>query len=269
MAKVGLVTSASVPDETSLLVTVFEDIDQDGEEENSATQSIHDGVNKYALSGFEVSEGSLYKLKVELETDNIEKSPALSGAGLDLVPKSVSDTGANTNDVKYKLEEAEFFLQKLSDSTDKDELRYYLSGYLSSIYSIDEILRKNYEFESWSDNKYERELHSYLIDKRHDTIHLGRSTEQPQVNERITGKVDFGEDSDEFSMEEYQLSKIPKSVWVEYRSEDTLDKINVDGAFQDVSEFGKWRSLPVEKVVREHLNIITSWVNDWLQKEQD
>jgi hypothetical protein len=275
MGKIGLVTSASVPEETSIDITVFEDTEGDGSPNNSTTKSIHDGLNKYALTGFDAGRGNQYWWKVELDTENLEKGPVLGGVGLELIPGSETGTGVEPASVKSKLKEAQFFFEKLSKATNEEELRYYLSGYLSSIYSVDEILRDVYEFQSWSDKKCELELHEYLIEKRHDSIHLGRSTYgslQPQVDDRIAEDVSFEVDEETSSkqslIEDKHLSRVPKSVWLEYKSDEAIRRINIGGSFEEISEVERWRSLPMDNVVRNHLNLVSSWIDDWLRTKE-
>lgn len=93
MADIGIQTTATVPANTSILITVYEDIDGDGDAENSTTQSIEDGDNSYVLSGFDKSSGNEFWTSVERKSSDVTASPTLSSYSLSLETSITTSPG--------------------------------------------------------------------------------------------------------------------------------------------------------------------------------
>lgn len=98
MAEIELTTTASIPANTSLSVTVYEDTDQDGVAENSTSQSIDDGTNTYVLSGFAGGEGNDYWLTIEPSTSDPTTTPSLTEAGID-IPTPLTATATDSEQI--------------------------------------------------------------------------------------------------------------------------------------------------------------------------
>lgn len=58
MSELTVTTDASIPTDSSIVLTVYEDADGDGIAENSETVTIADGSNTYTVSGFNASSGN-------------------------------------------------------------------------------------------------------------------------------------------------------------------------------------------------------------------
>lgn len=275
MAQIGLITVASVPDETSVRVTVNEDVTGDGSVDNKQSQTIHDGRRKYALSGFDCSRGNRVWVELNLRTDDIEKTPAVKAVGLDVVTKQETGSGPHPTSLEEKLQESHFFYEQITESEDEMGIRYNLSAYLNATYSIHEVLDDNgeYSVDSWSDCEYEQDLLEYMREQRTDTVHVGRQTSghrQPPVEERL-GNLDESTNSKGDSPSELTdglyFPRVRKSIWSQHSSEYDIERVYVDGEFKPVAEIERWRSVSAEKLARAHLQVITSWVEDWFARE--
>ena len=81
-----------------------------------------------------------------------------------------------------KIQEAEFFLNKMENTSDRDAYRFYLSAFLSSCWSVFDQLgtewRSYDEFKDWHDDQYERlksdRFFWFMIRARNCVIHYGR-----------------------------------------------------------------------------------------------
>jgi len=91
-----------------------------------------------------------------------------------------------------KVQEAEFFLDKLEETTDEEAYRFYLSAFLSSCWSIFDHLgtewREYDAFEEWHDEQEERlrsdSFFQFMIRARNCVIHYGRPDTDRSVEVR-------------------------------------------------------------------------------------
>lgn len=87
-----LTTTGTVPANTSLTITVYEDVGADGSGantdpngksyDNSATESVADGTNTYSLTGLDGSSGNEYWLEVVPGTSDLTETATLTEATL-------------------------------------------------------------------------------------------------------------------------------------------------------------------------------------------
>lgn len=81
---VELTTNATLPTDTSIDITVYEDMSKDGSADRNVSQSIDAGTNTYELSALEGTESAApnYWLDVELQTTDDSVTPELDSAEL-------------------------------------------------------------------------------------------------------------------------------------------------------------------------------------------
>lgn len=84
MADITLSTTATIPTNTSVSVTVYEDANGDGTADNTATQSIDDGSNSYTLSGFNGQLTNDYWVELSLDTSDVTITPVVSKASVEV-----------------------------------------------------------------------------------------------------------------------------------------------------------------------------------------
>ncbi|MFC6906847.1 LamG-like jellyroll fold domain-containing protein [Halalkalicoccus tibetensis] len=72
---VNLKAAADIPDKTTVLVTIHQDITGNGTSDTSQTVDISDGANSYELDGFKAIDGGTYWTTIELKTDDRETTP--------------------------------------------------------------------------------------------------------------------------------------------------------------------------------------------------
>lgn len=95
MANISLTTSATIPSgDQSITVTIYEDTDQDGTAENSASQSIDTGTNTYTLPGFTGGTGNDYWLDIEPATTAKTDAPVLESAEINTDPGDTTEETA-------------------------------------------------------------------------------------------------------------------------------------------------------------------------------
>lgn len=78
MTDLELTTDATIPSNTSTDVTVYEDTDNDGTAENSATQSIGGGTNTYTLTGFDGSSGNGIWIEASVSNTDVTTTASLN-----------------------------------------------------------------------------------------------------------------------------------------------------------------------------------------------
>lgn len=119
MVDVELTTTATVPANTTLTITIEEDTNSDGSVDNSAQQSIGDGTNTYTLTGFD---GGRLRADISLDqTDDALTAELDSVSATYVAPTApsgltVTATGYDTVD-----------LEATDQSTEEDEFRLYRS----------------------------------------------------------------------------------------------------------------------------------------------
>lgn len=97
MATIDLTTTATVPANTSLTVTVYEDVGNDGAGantdpngkayDNSASQSVSSGTNTYSLTGFDKGLGNAYWIRVQPDNTDETATATLDSATIDVGAK--------------------------------------------------------------------------------------------------------------------------------------------------------------------------------------
>ena len=77
MADITLTTAAVIPAGTGITVTVYEDTDDDGIANNSASQAIATGTNVYTLTGFSNTAGAKYSFKADFTSSDSAQAATL------------------------------------------------------------------------------------------------------------------------------------------------------------------------------------------------
>lgn len=81
-AAVELTTNAAVGAQRQIDVAIHQDVDGDGEPENSQTVAIDNGENTYDLAGFDEVDGADYWLEIQLDTESMAQTPELYSASV-------------------------------------------------------------------------------------------------------------------------------------------------------------------------------------------
>lgn len=110
MTDLTLTTTATVPTNTSIVITVYEDTDGDGVAENSADQSIAGGTNSYTLSGFNGSSGNDIWFEVEYGNTSITNAASVESVEVS------SGTTSPSNFAQGNIDDVRFYGRALSDS---------------------------------------------------------------------------------------------------------------------------------------------------------
>jgi hypothetical protein len=117
--------------------------------------------------------------------------------------------------VRFKLEEARFFLELLCENRGLDPNRkYFLNSFLSAARSVEFFLRykhqENSSFAAWIDAKMklwvrDEEL-AFLVRKRDQSIHESPITTQTTATSGISNTIQFHRAADEFPVRVEQPS---------------------------------------------------------------
>lgn len=269
MAEIGLICEASVPEGSTVEIEVKEDTDGDGKFENSNSQMLQDGTYKYLLEGFTGNRESRYATEIHLERKSVEQNPAVSSIEL-IVPGSSDTTVTNPKTIIDKHQEAFFFYQQFHTG-DESAFRYYLSGFLSAAFSIDELLRNESEFgfSEWANTDAEIDLHKFMMDNRHSTVHLvkpDRGNFRPPVGH--SQRLDFGpsEEKSEVRVTHF-FTGIPESVVTELVPDS--DQVELADNTLNQPHSPIVRSAPVESLCGIYLGLLRDRLEDWLNSLDD
>jgi len=275
MGKLEIVCTAQIPEGSSIELEVSEDVDGDGLYENEVTQSLRDGKHKYIIDKLEGSRDNGFQTGINIERSETGSTPSVSDIRLSrpgkteksLSEKSIYDMG----------KQAEFYCDKIHHST-LPETRYYLNGFLNSIYSMDEILgSKDLGFIDWiskyPETETEQELHDYMMKVRGWTTHLGvhaDSSLRPPLGHASI--IDFGIEGEETGPKEskieagvqkeiLQFVKVPEEVveWIE-SSEDFPEVDSIESVIGDKQ--AEQRALPVHVLCDAYLMLVASWIGE-------
>jgi hypothetical protein len=201
MAKIGLICEATVPPGMMASVTIAEDTDVDGNYEYEDTQKLKDGTYIYVLEGFEGSEESNWGNRIGLGRDDenydytINDDPEPPGiSSIQLILPGVPESGElDPNAIIWKFREVDYFFSRMENGA-SENIPFNLGGYLSAIYSIDEVIPANWD--DWAATEGQIELHNLILELRHQHTHLrkpARGSIKPPVTQSI--KWDFGDPS--------------------------------------------------------------------------
>jgi hypothetical protein len=271
MTDIGLICEAEIPEGMFVEVKVRQDVDGDGEYENTRVQPLKDGKYIYRLEGFQGDQGNQYSTEINLGRDrdvslsptrDNPQPPSVKAPELILIgPPESNET--DPREVLSKFQEAHFFLTEMKSAGMKNH-QYYLSAFLGALYSIDDLLKQRWKtWEEWTDSEASADLHDYMMDNRHDAVHLTRSTRGP--SQAVSGQSinwEFG-GSDEPSRIEnsYIFTAVPKSVLKQYvREEDLIPIAEVDSTIGDSPAT---RILPSIPLCDFYLGLVKERISDW------
>lgn len=265
MSKIGLVCEATVPKGMLIEITVQEDIDGDGDIENEATAEIKDGKHIYELEGFQAERDNTWSHELTMGRD--PDGPNLSPTRDDPQPPKISKfqlivsgpTKSNNVDPKAvaaKFSESDYFLYQMQNCG-PEAFRYNLSGFINAIYSIDEMIDKDWS--DWANKKAESDLHDMLVNIRNQSVHLRKPSKgslKPPLGHSIT--YDFGN-----SLERaYYLHDVPMSVIQEYVPEG--DRITPAGDIS-IEDSPNARIVPVRPVCEVYFGLLQNRIIDWIE----
>lgn len=109
-------------------------------------------------------------------------------------------------DVKFKIDEAGFYLRKMKESFSQDpDRRYYLSAFLSAAKSVDYYLISRFghlpEFQKWRSNKLDKlsidtNLEE-LVKLRDQNVHHAPTVTETESTSRLANTVQLTKESEE------------------------------------------------------------------------
>ena len=271
MTDVGLICEAEIPEGMFVEVEVREDVDDDGEYENMQVQPLKDGKYTYRLEGFDGNQGNQYSTKIMLGRDSDvslsptrdnPQPPSVKAPELVIIGPSESNE-TDPRDVLSKFQEAHFFLTEMKSEGMKNQ-QYYLSAFLGALYSIDDLLKRRWKkWEEWADSKASADLHYYMMDNRHNTVHLTKSTRGP--SQAVSGQSinwEFGGSDKPSRIENsYIFTGVPKSVLKKYVREEDL--IPIADANSTIGDSPATRVLPSIPLCDFYLGLVKERISDW------
>lgn len=162
-----------------------------------------------------------------------------------------------------KYEEAEFFLEKVLHASTGDELRYYLSAFLSATRSVPEVLCESYRgnetFDSWWDDKWDSlwnsdPLFRILGEMRNFVVHVEPVTSGTQS--RVTDIDDSGASIDivvkDETRVEYFLHDIPQ---------DRIERIDNEELVRQYSR--DYHNTPIDELCEAYLATTKQIIEEW------
>lgn len=163
----------------------------------------------------------------------------------------------STSVVNDKLSEAEFFLEKATEVSG-DEFRYYLSAHLNALYSIDEIVRSDFDdFAEWTDRDVDSRLHHLLLDNRHSLTHLGKPTEEETPRPHLWSETvsDMDSRDSDFKPRRNERENFTKEYY--FKHEDHFTELAPELAVH----YGI--GMNVCEICGVHLDRVNQWVGAW------
>lgn len=271
MTDIGLICEAKIPEGMFVEVEVREDIDNDGEYENMRVQPLKDGKYIYRLEGFDGSEGNSYSTEISLGQErNTSLNPARDNPQPPKVkaPELVIIGPSESNDtdpreILNKFQEAHFFLTKMK-SEGAENHQYYLSAFLGALYAIDNLLSERWlKWSEWSDSEASADLHEYMMESRHDTVHLtrpSRGASKPAGGQSINWE--FGGADEKSRIENsFIFTGVPASVLEAYvLEEDRIPLANTDAT---IGESPATRVIPTAPLCDFYLGLVKERISDW------
>lgn len=157
-----------------------------------------------------------------------------------------------------KVSEAEFFLNQATQETG-DEFRYYLSAHLNAIYSIDDIVKSDYQnFSEWTDIDADAKLHEILLQNRHALTHLGKPTKENSTRPHLWSETvsDLDSRTSQFKPQRNPGKDFTKEYYFSY--EDHFTEL----APALASNYGI--GMNVCEICGVHLQRVEEWVDSWM-----
>lgn len=268
MSEIGLICEARVPEGSTVEVEVREDVNGDGEVVRTSTQALQDGTYKYILTGFEANRNSRFETEIHFTRESTEQNPSV--LSIELIIPGVSDTSvSDPRTVLDKHREASFFLQQMK-SGEEGAFRYYLSGFLSAAYSIDELIDKKskFGFRDWAESEGELDLHNFLMENRNASVHLLRpahGTLRPGVGH--VQRLDFGASEEESTIKmDYLFTRVPRSVLDILPDDDSIE-LAEDATGREESPVV--RSVPAISLCELYETLMLNRLEEWLESSDE
>jgi len=274
MGKLEFVITANIPDGASAEVEILEDIDEDGEFENTSRITLQDGRNKYIIDGMEGSRDNRYATRIHRQREDGSSNISVSNPRLSRPGKT--ETSFSDKSIFDKASQAKFFLDRIHESS-PPESRYHLNGFLNAVYSIDEILQsKNVAFDDWAesfdDPAARKALHKFMMDARHSSTHLGihsNSELRPALGHssliqfRSVGN-DEGEATGiegEVIEDQFTFVKVPDEILDDIESSDAWPEIEpIDAVIGD--QQAEQQSVPVSVLCEIYYTQLAQWIRE-------
>ncbi len=270
MSKIGLIAEASVPRGMMVEITIEEDIDGDGNFENSESQRLKDGEYVYELDGFDGSLENDFSHKLSMGRD--PEGPSLSPTRDNPQPPSLSNFSviiagpAKSNELDpkaavHKVSECDYFLYRIKNCN-PEEYRYNLNGFLSAAYSVDEII--DTDWSEWADSDAEADLHDLIIENRNQSTHLrkpARGSLRPPLSPSF--EYDFGTSEGESTVRHgYSFVGVPATVIREFVPDQDRLEIGNEGLSMEDSPYA--RIVPATEICEVYYRLLQERVRDWV-----
>lgn len=116
---VELQTTATVPTNTTLEITVYEDTDGSGSANNQSTVTVGDGTNTYELSTLQstTNQSDVLWIELSLSTSDSAVTPSLDSATLTLPAESSTATGTDTSGTPIEPDEPQGLFELLDNTS--------------------------------------------------------------------------------------------------------------------------------------------------------
>ncbi|WP_124176720.1 hypothetical protein [Natrarchaeobius halalkaliphilus] len=186
---------------------------------------------------------------------------------------------------------AEYFLGQAKETETDDEVRWNLSAFLTAVYSLEGVLRDEFNIKNWISKQKNLDLYEYIRENRTVTDHVGAPATYPTARPALTTRYGSG-DGRGFIFEapntpgdrnihtsQIELEKPPRgalsgeSISPEDREKRHKDQTSsndhtIESALvfhdlpnQPVPE--QYNGVPAIEVCCDYLSLLQDYLNDW------